>query len=198
MANIFFLSRFARGKDVRFLFAYNSAAAQRFGDEAIAKLCETFKPLVLKEAYNSHIVAELGEDALNSAWEIFLGFVQAYSKRSYRAFPTLARIHLHYELHHKAFRSNSVLDSVILDETDVQGRRLYNPSDENSLMDKLHEKKLAEDLLATLTDKQRQVIVETVIEGYTLEEFARTKGINSACAYRLRKRGLALLRAKLQ
>lgn len=174
------------------------AAAQRFEQNAIDKLCAAFKPLILKEAYAAHIVAKLGDDAVNTAWEIFLGFVQAYSKRSYRIFPTLARIHLHYELHHKAFRSNSVLDTVILDETDVQGRRLYNPSDENSLMDGLCNKQLAKELLTILSDKQRQVIVETIVNGCTLEKFARANGISRIAAYRLRERGLALLREKMK
>ena len=174
------------------------AAAQRFEQPAIDKLCATFKPLVLKEAYNGHIVAKLGDDALNTAWEIFLGFVQAYSKRSYRIFPTLARMNLRYGLLRKVSRLKSVQDLAVLDETDEKGNRVFNPSDKNGLMEALHEKKLAEDLLAGLSEKQRQVIVATVIEGYTLEEFAQKNGTKYCAAYRLRERGLALLRAKLR
>lgn len=174
------------------------AAAQRFEQPAIDKLCAAFEPLVYKEAHNKNIIKILGDDAVNTAWESFLDFVQRYDKKSYRRFSSLARINLRYELLHKAFRNNSVQDSAVLDETDEDGRRLINPSDKNALMNGLHEKKFAEDLLTKLSEKQREIIVATVIEGYTLEEFARAKGINSACAYRLRKRGLALLRAKLQ
>lgn len=89
-------------------------------------------------------------------------------------------------------------DLAVLDETDAQGNRIFNPSDKNSLMETLQEKNVVEDLLAGLSEKQRQVIVATLIEGYTLEEFSRAKDISPTAAYRLRKRGLALLRAKLR
>ena len=174
------------------------AGAQRFEQPAIDKLCAAFEPLVYKEAHNSNIIKILGDDSVNTAWESFLDFVQRYDNKSYRRFPTLARINLRYELLHKAFRNNSVQDSVILDETDAEGRRLINPSDKNDLMNKLHDKHLAEDLLASLTKKQREIIVATVIEGYTLEEFAQKNGTKYCAAYRLRERGLALLRAKLR
>ena len=173
------------------------AAAKRFDAQAIAKLCDAFKPLILKEAYAAHIVARLGDDAVNTAWEIFLGFVQAYSKRSYRIFPTLAQMNLRYGLLRRVSRLKSVQDLALLDAADAEGNRIFNPSDRNGLMDALDDKTLVKYLLAELSEKQRQVIVETIVKGYTLEEYALQNGIKYCAAYRLRERGLALLRAKL-
>ena len=52
--------------------------AQRFEQQAIDRLCQLFKPLVLREAYKSYVVGTLGDDAQNTAWEIFLEFIHNY------------------------------------------------------------------------------------------------------------------------
>ena len=47
-------------------------SAQKGDREAINVLCTAFKPLVYKEAYRYEVREALGEDAVNTAWLIFL------------------------------------------------------------------------------------------------------------------------------
>ncbi len=51
-------------------------AAQAADEKAIESLCETFKPLILKESHYPSIFDILGEDAVNTAWVIFLQFIK--------------------------------------------------------------------------------------------------------------------------
>ncbi|WP_443682030.1 helix-turn-helix domain-containing protein, partial [Phascolarctobacterium succinatutens] len=47
-------------------------SAQKGDREAINVLCAAFKPLIYKEAYRYEVREALGEDAVNTAWLIFL------------------------------------------------------------------------------------------------------------------------------
>lgn len=47
-------------------------SAQKGDREAINVLCTAFKPLIYKEAYRYEVREALGEDAVNTAWLIFL------------------------------------------------------------------------------------------------------------------------------
>lgn len=51
-------------------------AAQAADEKAIESLCETFKPLILKESHYPSIFDILGEDTVNTAWVIFLQFIK--------------------------------------------------------------------------------------------------------------------------
>lgn len=46
--------------------------------EAINTLCNAFKPLIYKEAYRYEVREALGEDAINTAWLIFLEQIKKY------------------------------------------------------------------------------------------------------------------------
>ena len=52
------------------------AKAQAYEQEAIDKLCTLFQPLINKEARRLNVQEILGEDAVNTAWVIFLNFRQ--------------------------------------------------------------------------------------------------------------------------
>ena len=81
-------------------------AAQAADEKAIESLCETFKPLILKESHYPSIFDILGEDAVNTAWVIFLQFIKKYNGNDFVHLPGLIQCHLRYELMHTACRQN--------------------------------------------------------------------------------------------
>ncbi|WP_299446499.1 sigma-70 family RNA polymerase sigma factor [uncultured Phascolarctobacterium sp.] len=173
-------------------------AAQKFDQSAIDRLCKAFEPLIYKEAYRKNIVKALGVDALNTAWEIFLEYIYNYRRKSFKELPVLLKINLHYAMNHKAFRNISLAVDASLDAVDENGHKLIEISDRNLCISNLENKKLVENLLAKLSTKQKNVIIATIINGYTLEEYAKCKGIKYSAAYRLRQRALDILRLELE
>jgi DNA-directed RNA polymerase specialized sigma subunit len=111
--------------------------------------------------------------------------------------PLLLQIHLHHELTHKVSRKASVKDTAILDATDNNGNLLLNPSDNNEFMNKFHKQRLIHELLSKLSEKQRNVIIATIINDYSLDDFAKDNGISYTAAFRLRERALELMRQEL-
>lgn len=50
--------------------------AQNDEQVAIDELCQIFKPLIYSEAKRQTVYNVLGEDAVNTAWTIFLNFIK--------------------------------------------------------------------------------------------------------------------------
>lgn len=157
-------------------------AAQRGDAAAIEALCIAFRPLILKEANRSYIIQTLGEDAVNTAWEIFLDFMQKYNKNSYLKLPGLLKTTLRYELFHKAFRGISVSDCTCLDVHENSGSSLA-VSDEHLFVEKIENKNLLDYLLSHLTQKQQKVIKATFLDQLTLDEYRLQEGISFKVAY---------------
>ena len=157
-------------------------AAQQGQQQAIDKLCGAFKPLIMKEAHRSYIIQSLGEDAVNTAWEIFLDYIQRYDKPSYLKLPGLLKTTLRYELFHKAFRGISVSDCTCLDANENSGSSLA-VSDEHLFVEKIENKSLVAYLMEHLTEKQRKVIEAIFIHNLTLDEYRLQEGISFKVAY---------------
>ena len=134
--------------------------AQSFDQHAIDRLCAIFKPLIIAATHKSYIIGTLGGDAENTAWEIFLEFIHQYKGNKFSLLPGLIKTHIEYELLHKLYprKPVSVEDEVILDATDGNGQRLYEPSDNNASMDKFFEERFFKDVYTCLTPRQRDVI----------------------------------------
>ncbi len=62
-------------------------SAQKGEREAINVLCTAFKPLIYKEAYRYEVREALGEDAVNTAWLIFLEQIKKYDGRDFGHLP---------------------------------------------------------------------------------------------------------------
>ena len=90
-------------------------SAQNGDHEAINTLCNAFKPLIYKEAYRYEVREALGEDAINTAWLIFLEQIKKYKDRDFGHLPGLLLYHVHYGLLHKFTRGKSVKDCYYLD-----------------------------------------------------------------------------------
>ena len=157
-------------------------AAQKGDKTAIETLCKNFEPLIMKEAHRSYIIQSLGEDAVNTAWEIFLDYIQRYDKPSYLKLPGLLKTTLRYELFHKAFRGISVSDCTCLDANENSGSSLA-VSDEHLFVEKIENKSIVAYFMEHLTEKQRRVIEAIFIHNLTLDEYRLQEGISFKVAY---------------
>ena len=89
--------------------------AQALNQQAIDKLCEQFKPLILKEARRESVFKSLGEDAISIAWTVFLGFIHRYNGTYYKHLPGLIQCHLRYELLHSVQKKGDTWDNEVID-----------------------------------------------------------------------------------
>ena len=157
-------------------------AAQKGDKTAIETLCKAFEPLILKEAHRSYIIQSLGEDAVNTAWEIFLDYIKRYDKPSYLKLPGLLKTTLRYELFHKAFGGISVSDCTCLDANENSGSGLV-VSDEHLFVEKIENKSIVNYLLEQLTEKQRKLIKAVFINSINLHQFSKLEGISYKVAH---------------
>ncbi len=125
-------------------------AAQRGEQQAIDKLCSDFAPLIYKEAKRTSVQNALGEDAVNTAWVIFLEFIQKYRGDNFRLLPGLVHKHVHYGLLHSA-TSNSHR-TVELSLEPALPSLVYSP------MDTVNAKLSLQQSLQQLSDKERLVL----------------------------------------
>ena len=157
-------------------------AAQKGDKIAIETLCKNFDPLIMKEAHRSYIIQSLGEDAVNTAWEIFLDYIQRYDKPSYLKLPGLLKTTLRYELFHKAFRGISVSDCTCLDANENSGNSLA-VSDEHLFVEKIENKSIVNYLLEQLTEKQRKLIQAVFLHNINLHQYSKLEGISYKVAH---------------
>ena len=158
-------------------------AAQAGDSAAIEMLCQLFKPLIKKEAFRSYILQALGEDAENTAWEIFLGIVMHYHKKSFLRFPGFIKTNLRYGLFHKAFRGVSVSDCSSLESEQELKAKDLAVVDDKLFLESIENKSLVEYLLSKLTEKQKKVIEATFLKSVTLDEYRLREGISFKVAY---------------
>ena len=170
---------------------------QAHDQQAIDRLCETFTPLIYKEARRSYIAAALGDDAVNIAWEIFLEFIYAYKGNKYRLLPGLVQKHLYYELMHRVYR-NKPEQAVLSLEATPDDEQQLQIADEKQLIAASEDKLLLEKLLAVLTDKQRLLIEAIFMHGLSLREYAQSQGIGFTAAYKMQLKALARLQENLK
>ena len=158
-------------------------AAQAGNKLAIKILCKAFEPLIKKEAHRPAIIQVLGEDAENTAWEIFLGIVMHYHKKSFLRFPGFIKTNLRYELFHKAFRGLSVSDCSSLESEQELKAKDLAVVDDKLFLESIENKSLVEYLLSKPTEKQKKVIEATFLKSVTLDEYRLREGISFKVAY---------------
>ena len=159
--------------------------AQSFDQHAIDRLCAIFKPLIIAATHKSYIIGTLGGDAENTAWEIFLEFIHQYKGNKFSLLPGLIKTHIEYELLHKLYprKPVSVEDEVILDATNADGSRCFEPSDNGASMEKLSKKDFWQDIHAILTPRQRDVIEAVYCFNMSLREYSREQSISYSAAH---------------
>ena len=145
-------------------------SAQKGDREAINVLCTAFKPLIYKEAYRYEVREALGEDAVNTAWLIFLEQIKKYDGRDFGHLPGLLQYHIHYGLLHKFTRRKSVKDCYYLDaEEEGEGMQIA---------------------FKRLTDKQRNIINAMQEPDMTIKKYSEEHKISYKTAYLHLHRGL--------
>ena len=163
-------------------------SAQKGDREAINVLCTAFKPLIYKEAYRYEVREALGEDAVNTAWVIFLEQIKKYDGRDFGHLPGLLQYHVHYGLLHKFTRGKSVKDCYYLDaEEEGDGMQITEKFDAIAQMEDNQAMQLA---FKRLTDKQRNIINAMQEPDMTIKKYSEEHKISYKTAYLHLHRGL--------
>ena len=167
-------------------------SAQKGDREAINVLCTAFKPLIYKESYRYEVREALGEDAVNTAWLIFLEQIKKYDGRDFGHLPGLLQYHVHYGLLHKFTRGKSVKDCYYLDaEEEGDGMQIAEKFDAIAQMEDNQAMQLA---FKRLTDKQRNIINAMQEPDMTIKKYSEEHKISYKTAYLHLHRGLDKLK----
>ena len=167
-------------------------SAQKGDREAINVLCTAFKPLIYKEAYRYEVREALGEDAVNTAWLIFLEQIKKYEGRDFGHLPGLLQYYIHYGLLHKFTRGKSVKDCYYLDaEEEGDGMQIAEKFDAIAQMEDNQAMQLA---FKRLTDKQRNIINAMQEPDMTIKKYSEEHKISYKTAYLHLHRGLDKLK----
>ena len=173
--------------------------AQAGDQNAFQEICKNFAGLVKKQAFQQHIRPIAGE-ALSEGNFAVVQAVRVYNPSLGIPFAGFVESRVKYAVWNLFKRERRIwqreLPLVVCnaeDEFDLANTL----ADERDMEAETMEKVTARDLLGTmqsLPPKQRQVILKTVLAGYTLTEAARELGVTPQAAYNLRKRGLTRLK----
>lgn len=168
-------------------------SAQKGEREAINVLCTAFKPLIYKEAYRYEVREALGEDAVNTAWLIFLEQIKKYDGRDFGHLPGLSQYHIHYGLLHKFTRGKSVKDCYYLD-AEEEGEETQI-ADKEDVFDRMEVNQLFS--AARLSKEQTNAVNELVLNDLDHRVFCKKYACSSKTAFKHRANGLQKLKLLL-
>ena len=168
-------------------------SAQKGDREAINTLCNAFKPLIYKEAYRYEVREALGEDAVNTAWLIFLEQIKKYEGRDFGHLPGLLQYHVHYGLLHKFTRGKSVKDCYYLD-AEEEGEETQI-ADKEDVFDRTEVNQLFS--AAKLSIEQTNAVNELVLNDLDHRVFCKKYACSSKTAFKHRANGLQKLKLLL-
>ncbi len=140
--------------------------AQQFNQEAIDQLCEQFKPLILKESRRESVYISLGEDAVNTAWTIFLSFIHRYNGANYKELPGLIQCHLYYELNRLTKKQNISENNQVHSE-EVLLMQICEPLEETATNFAIMQ------IFKMLTDRQSNILKMYYHYGQSNEQIAK-------------------------
>lgn len=168
-------------------------AAQRGEQQAIERLCHDFAPLIYKEARRTSVQSALGEDAVNTAWVIFLEFIQKYKGNNYRLLPGLVQKHVHYMLLNKIRRKKSVSDTTSLEAHEQDsGQQLAAKVNEIDHFELQH---LLQGAMKELSCKQRDAVAELILHDIGSLQFCKKYKCSQKTAFKHRASALKKLKS---
>ena len=171
-------------------------SAQNGDREAINTLCNAFKPLIYKEAYRYEVREALGEDAINTAWLIFLEQIKKYEGRDFGHLPGLLQYHVHYGLLQKITRRKSVKDYCFLDaDDDSDNCQIKEVADKEDVFDRTEVNQLFS--AAKLSKEQTNAVNELVLNDIDHRVFCKKYACSSKTAFKHRANGLQKLKLLL-
>ena len=168
-------------------------SAQKGDREAINVLCTAFKPLIYKEAYRYEVREALGEDAVNTAWLIFLEQIKKYDGRDFGHLPGLLQYHVHYGLLHKFTRGKSVKDCYYLD-AEEEGEETQI-ADKDNVFERTEVNQPFS--AARLSKEQTDAVNELVLNELDHRLFCKKYACSSKTAFKHRANGLKKLKSLL-
>ena len=171
-------------------------SAQKGDREAINTLCNAFKPLIYKEAYRYEVREALGEDAINTAWLIFLEQIKKYEGRDFGHLPGLLQYHVHYGLLQKVTRRKSVKDYCCLDaDDDSDTCQIKEVADKDDAFERMEVNQLFS--AAKLSKEQTNAVNELVLNDIDHRVFCKKYACSSKTAFKHRANGLQKLKLLL-
>lgn len=171
-------------------------SAQKGDREAINTLCNAFKPLIYKEAYRYEVREALGEDAVNTAWLIFLEQIKKYEGRDFGHLPGLLQYHVHYGLLQKVTRRKSVKDYCCLDaDDDSDTCQIKEVADKDDAFERMEVNQLFS--AAKLSKEQTNAVNELVLNDIDHRVFCKKYACSSKTAFKHRANGLQKLKLLL-
>lgn len=171
-------------------------SAQKGDCEAINTLCNAFKPLIYKEAYRYEVREALGEDAINTAWLIFLEQIKKYEGRDFGHLPGLLQYHVHYGLLQKITRRKSVKDYCCLDaDDDSDNCQIKEVADKEDVFGRTEVNQLFS--AAKLSKEQTNAVNELVLNDIDHRVFCKKYACSSKTAFKHRANGLQKLKLLL-
>ena len=171
-------------------------SAQKGDREAINTLCNAFKPLIYKEAYRYEVREALGEDAVNTAWLIFLEKIKKYDGRDFGHLPGLLQYHVHYGLLQKVTRRKSVKDYCYLDaDDDSDTCQIKEVADKDDAFERMEVNQLFS--AAKLSEEQTNAVNELVLNDIDHRVFCKKYACSSKTAFKHRANGLQKLKLLL-
>ena len=168
-------------------------SAQKGDREAINVLCTAFKPLIYKEAYRYEVREALGEDAVNTAWLIFLEQIKKYDGRDFGHLPGLLQYNVHYGLLHKFTRGKSVKDCYYLD-AEEEGEETQI-ADKDNVFERTEVNQFFS--AAKLSKEQTDAVNELVLNELDHRLFCKKYACSSKTAFKHRANGLKKLKSLL-
>ena len=171
-------------------------SAQKGDRKAINTLCNAFKPLIYKEAYRYEVREALGEDAINTAWLIFLEQITKYEGRDLGHLPGLLQYHVHYGLLQKVTRRKSVKDYCCLDaDDDSDTCQIKEVADKDDAFERMEVNQLFS--AAKLSKEQTNAVNELVLNDIDHRVFCKKYACSSKTAFKHRANGLQKLKLLL-
>lgn len=165
--------------------------AQKDEQAAIDELCQIFKPLVYSEAKRQTIYDVLGEDAINTAWMILLGFIRRYKGNDYAKLPGMIQCVLYYELLHAMKKEIGVLNNEVNSEEVLENQSC-------DVIEENFNNMVIKESLRALPPKQWQLLEMYYVQDKNHRQIAKVLGCSERHVKRLKRLAIDNLRNKMQ
>lgn len=173
--------------------------AQSGNEQAITEICQRFTGLVKKYAFQSH-VRPIAEEALSQGWLEVVQGIQQYDEQAGVPFAGYIESRVKFGIWNlfKRERRRWEHEAQLDGGQEEEGLSMLEQlADDTDVAGEVEGKFLAEELMtaiAKLPEKQRRVIVGTLLEDERLTTLAAELGITPQGVYNLRQRGLNRLK----
>ena len=165
--------------------------AQNDEQAAIDELCQIFKPLIYSEAKRQTVYNVLGEDAVNTAWIIFLNFIKRYKGNNYASLPGMLQCVLYYELLHAMKKEICVYDNEFNSEEVLENQSC-------DVIEENFKNMVVKESLRALPPKQWQLLEMYYVQDKNHRQIAKVLGCSERHVKRLKRLAIDNLRSKLQ